>query len=277
MKKLLILVLALAIILLAGCGGTAVTEDPAAATEAAETPEQVPDTTPEPADLTISAAASLTDVLTEIGNDYMAEFTNVTLTFNFGSSGTLQTQIEEGAPADVFLSAAQKQMDALAEKDLIIADTRRNLLVNKVVLIVPANSDKGITSFEDVATDKVTVAAIGGENVPVGDYAREVFTTLGTLDTVLAKASLGSDVRQVLSWVESGDADCGIVYATDAATTGGVTIVAEAPEGSHKAIVYPGAVIADSANADAAQAFLDYLSSPAAAAKFEAAGFTIAG
>jgi molybdate transport system substrate-binding protein len=207
----------------------------------------------------------------------MAEFTNVTLTFNFGSSGTLQTQIEEGAPADVFLSAAQKQMDALAEKDLIIADTRRNLLVNKVVLIVPANSDKGITSFEDVATDKVTVAAIGGENVPVGDYAREVFTTLGTLDTVLAKASLGSDVRQVLSWVESGDADCGIVYATDAATTGGVTIVAEAPEGSHKAIVYPGAVIADSANADTAQAFLDYLSSPAAAAKFEAAGFTIAG
>ncbi len=145
----------------------------------------------------------LTDVLQQIAEIYKNYSPNVTVTFSFGSSGTLQTQIEEGAPADLFVSAAQKQMDALAEKNLIAADTRKDLLVNKVVLIVPANSTADIKSFEDVVTDKVKMVGVGESSVPVGQYAEEVFTTLGVWDQVKAKANFGTDVRQVLSWVES--------------------------------------------------------------------------
>ena len=231
---------------------------------------------PDPVELYISAAASLTDVIEEIGTAYMAANKHVTLFYNFDSSGKLQTQIEEGAPADVFLSAAQTQMNNLAEKDLIDASTRLDLLINKVVLVLPVDSDADITSFEDVTTDKVTMVAIGGETVPVGQYTQEIYTFLGTWEQVQAKANLGENVRAVLAWVETGDVDCGIVYATDAYSTDLVKIVAEAPAGSHKPVVYPGAVIKDSANPAEAKAFLDYLSTPDAASAFEAAGFSIA-
>ncbi len=227
-------------------------------------------------ELNVFAAASLTESLTQIADLYKAAQPDVVLTFNFDSSGTLQTQIESGAAADVFLSAAQKQMNALEEGGYILDGTRKDLLNNKVVLIVPEGSTLGLKSFEDVAGDAVKLVALGNSDVPVGQYAQEVFTTLGSWDAISAKASLGANVKEVLSQVESGAVDCGVVYATDAATAKGVTMVAEAPEGSHKPVVYPGAVLKSSANADAALAFLDFLSTPDAAKVFELAGFTMA-
>lgn len=264
MKKLAALLLSLVLVftLLAACrdnSGGWQSSEPAKSTE-----------------LYIQAAASLTDVITELSKAYMDENGHVTIITNFGSSGTLQTQIEEGVPADVFLSAAQKQMNALEEKGLIDVSTRLDLLVNKVVLIVPADSDIDLASFEDVTTDKVSMMAIGDETVPVGQYTEEIYTYLGAWDEVKAKANLGTDVRSVLTWVESGDVDCGIVYATDAASSELVKVVAEAPEGSHQPVVYPGAVLSGSENPNEAKAFLDYLSTDAAVRAFEAAGFTMA-
>jgi molybdate transport system substrate-binding protein len=227
-------------------------------------------------ELNVFAAASLTESLTKISELYSAVQPDVTLSFNFDSSGTLQTQIESGAAADLFISAAKKQMDALEEGGYLLEGTRKNLLNNKVVLIVPEGSTLGLKSFEDVAGDAVKLVALGNSDVPVGQYAQEVFTTLGSWDAISAKASLGANVKEVLSQVASGSVDCGVVYATDAATAKGVTVVAEAPEGSHKPVVYPGAALKDSANADAAKAFLDYLTTPDAVAAFEAVGFAMA-
>ena len=228
------------------------------------------------AELTVFAAASLTESLTAIGQAYGAANPNVKLSFNFDSSGTLEKQIESGAAADVFLSAAKKQMDALADGGYLLDGTRKNLLTNKVVLIVPEGSALGLKAFPDVAGDAVKLVALGNADMPVGQYTQDVFTTLGLWDDVSAKASLGSNVKEVLSQVESGAVDCGVVYATDAATAKGVTVAAEAPEGSHKPVVYPGAVLKSSASADAAKAFLTYLSTPDAVAAFTAAGFTMA-
>lgn len=276
MKRTAILALLLALMLFAcACAAPAPEATPTPVPTIAATPEPAPEPTPEPVELFVSAAASLTDVLAEIAEGYKAVAPHVTLTFNFDSSGTLQTQIEEGAPADIFFSAAQKQMTALKEKGLTMDDTIKNMLVNKVVLIVPANSDKQITSFEDVTTDKVKLIAIGEASVPVGQYTEDIYTTLGTWDAVKAKANFGTNVRAVLAWVESGDVDCGIVYATDAATTDLVKVVAEAPKGNHKPVVYPAAVLKNASHPEEAKAFLDYLSGPEAVAVFEAAGFAI--
>lgn len=229
-----------------------------------------------PVELYVLAAASLTDVMAEIAESYKEVAPNVEITFVFDSSGTLQAQIEAGAPADVFVSAAQKQMNALEEGGLIKAESRVDLLVNKVVLILPAGSSLALDSFEDVATDLVRMAAIGEESVPVGQYTQAIYEHLGSWDAVRQKANLGQNVRAVLAWVESGDVDCGIVYATDAASTDGVKIVAEAPEGSHAPVIYPAAVAESTTNAEAAQAFLDYLSGDTARELFIAAGFTMA-
>lgn len=277
-----LLTLVLTFALLCGCSASAQTEEPTAApAEATEapveaTPSEAPEAAAEPVELFVSAAASLTDVLAEIAESYKAVAPNVTLTFTFDSSGTLQTQIEEGAPADVFVSAAKKQMNALNEKGLVVSDSIKDLLVNKVVLIVPAASTLDITSFEDVATDKVSLVAIGESSVPVGQYTEEIYTNLGTWDAVKAKANFGTNVRAVLGWVESGDVDCGIVYATDAAASGDkVRVICSAPEGSHKPVIYPAAVLANTAHPAEAQAFVDYLSSADAVAAFEAAGFAM--
>ncbi|MCL2260580.1 MAG: molybdate ABC transporter substrate-binding protein [Fibromonadales bacterium] len=224
--------------------------------------------------LNIFAAASLTEALNEIATLYNAATPNITLHFNFDSSGKLQTQIENGAEADVFLSAGQKQMDALSGK-FIDSTTRKNLLTNKVVLIVPQNSTKSISSFEDVLTDKVSLIALGNSSVPVGQYSEEIFTSLNGWDKVSAKASLGSNVKEVLSQVESSSIDCGVVYSTDAATAKNVKVVAYAPEGSHKPVVYPVAALKGSKNPKEAQAFLEFLSSPQAKAVFEKIGFEI--
>jgi molybdate transport system substrate-binding protein len=291
MKKIIatMLVSLMSLSLLAGCTSKDTADTNAAAEQSseevkeeaqpAETTKEAEETTTEEAEaveLTVLAAASLTDVTKELADLYKEIAPNVTLTFSYGASGALQTQIEEGAPADLFLSAATKQMDALEEGKLLLDGTKKELLINKVVLISPKDSTLGLTSFEEVGTDKVKTIALGEpESVPVGQYSEEVFTSLGILDTVKAKANYGSDVKQVLTWVESGEVDCGVVYSTDAIISDKVSIVCEAPEGNHKDIIYPAAVIQSSTHPDEAKAFLDFLSTDDAAKAFEKYGFTM--
>ncbi|MBE5864053.1 MAG: molybdate ABC transporter substrate-binding protein [Lachnospiraceae bacterium] len=228
----------------------------------------------EKAELTILAAASLTDVCNELKTMYEREHSNVTLTFSYAGSGALQTQIEEGAPADLFISAAKKQMNALKEKNLMKEDTICNLLENKVVLIVPKDGKLELTSFEDVKKDTVTMIGIGEvESVPAGQYAKKIFTNLGLWETVEAKANFGTDVRTVLGWVETSAVSCGVVYATDAYSTDLVKIVAEAPEGSCDPVIYPAGVVASSKNITTAEAFLAFLKSDEAMKVFKDYGF----
>ena len=226
-------------------------------------------------EISVLAAASLTDVLTELANNYKTE-TGTTVTFSFASSGALQTQIEAGSPADIFFSAAQKQMDALQEKDLIDNDTRKDLLENKVVLISPTNSNLNIKSFTDMTNANVTKIGLGEpKSVPVGQYSEEILSNLSILDTVKQKAVYGSDVRNVLSWVRTGEVDCGIVYATDAQIANDINIIAEAPEGTHKKVIYPIAIVKSSANKEEAKKFIDYISNDKAAEAFKNYGFTV--
>ena len=289
MKKIvgMVLVLCMALVLV-GCGSpnTAPSGKPVATEASSAAPDKTDDPTPteEPLELTIAAAASLTDVTMEIVEAYKAEAPNTKLTITYGASGALQTQIEQGAPVDIFMSAAAKQMDALEEGGLLLDGSRTNLLENKVVLILPADSklalasinDLSITSFEDLAKDRITVAIGDPASVPAGQYAEEVLTSLGIKDKVLAKANLGTDVRQVLTWVENGEVDAGIVYATDAATTDKVQVVCEAPADSVKRIIYPVAILKASAYTEAAQSFIDFLKTPDVAALFEKYGFIMA-
>lgn len=268
---------ALSLSMFAGCSSApaaSAQENSTAASAVSAASEAVSSQPKESTELFISAAASLTDVLKELSTAYSAKEPDVKLTFTFGASGALQTQIEEGAPSDIFLSAAQKQMDALDKKSLLLDGTRKDLLINKVTLITPKGSTKDIKSFDDINTDKVKKIALGEpKSVPVGQYSEEIFTYLKCLDAVKKKAVYGSDVRQVLTWVESGDVDCGIVYATDAATSDKILVVAEAPQESHTPVVYPAAVLKSSKNADAAKAFLAFLSSDEAKTLFVKYGF----
>ena len=209
----------------------------------------------------IVAAASMTDAVKEIGANYEKQHPDVKLMYNFGSSGALQSQIEQGAPADVFISAAQKQMNALEEENLIDKATRKDLLENKVVLIVPKDSTLVLDDFAAAATDKVSKIALGEpKSVPVGQYSEEIFTNLNVWADIKAKAVYASDVRQVLSWVETGEVDCGVVYATDAAISDKVKVLLEAPAGTHKPVVYPAAMVGSSKNPEIAKDFLAYLS-----------------
>jgi molybdate transport system substrate-binding protein len=268
-------------LLVTGCAGGAADQpagSPSTASDGgASAPSEPSQEATEPAapvELIIGAAASLTLPLTEIADNYMADHPNVTIKLNFASSGNLQTQIENGAPTDIFFSAATKQMTALEDQDLILDGSRVELLRNEIVLIVPADSALGLDAFEDAASDAVTSVAVGDPaSVPAGQYAEQAFTFLGIWDAVSAKAVLGSDVKQVLSWVSTAEADCGVVFKTDAISDGGVRIIAMAPDGSHNAVVYPVAVVKASAQPDAAAAFIEYLKTDAATAVFEANGF----
>lgn len=225
-----------------------------------------------PDGLTIAAAASLKDAMAEISKSY----TKTSLVFTYGSSGALQTQIEQGAPVDIFMSAAEKQMDALDTGKLLLDGTRSDLLANKLVLIVPADSKLGLTGFAGLGEDKVAKVALGEpKSVPAGQYAETVLTSLNILDKVKAKANYGTDVRQVLTWVESGDVDAGVVYATDAKVSTKVKVVAEAPADIAPKITYPVAVLASSKLADDAKDFLAYLKSDEAVKVFEKYGFTV--
>ncbi len=254
--------------------GASASDSGASAPSESQDAEEPPEETDAPVELIIGAAASLTLPLTEIAGNYMADHPNVTIKLSFASSGNLQTQIENGAPTDIFFSAATKQMAALEDQDLILDGSRVDLLRNEIVLIVPADSALGLAAFEDAASDAVTSVAVGDPaSVPAGQYAEQTFTFLNIWDAVSAKAVLGSDVKQVLSWVSTAEADCGVVYKTDAVSDGGVKIVASAPDGSHNAVTYPVAVVKASAQPDAAAAFIDYLKTDAATAVFEASGF----
>ena len=169
-------------------------------------------------------------------------------------------------------------MDALEKAGELAEGTRKNLLENEVVLIVPNDSDKNISNFNDLTNENIQHVALGEpKGVPVGQYSEEILNKLGILDAVKAKAVYGSDVRQVLAWTESGEADCGIVYATDAAVSDKVKVAATAPADSHKPVIYPAAVIKDSKNIDAAKKFLDFTSSDTAKKIFEKYGFKVVG
>ena len=225
------------------------------------------------ADLTISAAISLKDSLDEITRLYHAESPDVTVHANYGASGTLQRQIEEGAPVDIFVSASPNQMDALEAKGLVLAGTRRNLVENTVVLIVPKGKTN-VAGFADLTHSDVKNVAIGEpRTVPAGKYAQETLTHLGLYDQLKRKFVLAKDVRQVLTFVATGDADAGIVYATDAKISDQVTVVATAPEDSHSPVIYPAAILKSSKNPDAAKALLDFFAGAKAREVFEKYGF----
>ncbi len=228
-----------------------------------------------PITLTISAAASLKDAMEEIKELYTKEHSNVTINYNFGSSGALQKQIEQGAPADAFLSAGKKQMETLKTKNLIIEDTYKDLLKNEVVLVVPKDAPEGL-DFTKLADDKVKKIGLGEtKSVPAGQYGKEVLDYLKIFDKISSKVVYGKDVREVLAWVETGNVDAGIVYKTDAKISDKVKIVAEAPQGSHKDIVYPEAIVKDSKNIDAAKEFLEFLSKEEVTKIFEKYGFGV--
>jgi molybdate transport system substrate-binding protein len=227
------------------------------------------------ATLTVSAAASLRDALVEIETDYKQSHGKIAFANNFGPSGTLAAQIDQGAPVDVFISAAAKPMDELAAKGLIVTGTRRNLLRNTLVLIAPLDSK--LHDFQGLRDKSIRVIALGDPvSVPAGEYGKQSLLSLHLWDQLQAKLVLGKDVRQVLTYVETGNADAGLTYATDALTSTKVHVIATAPDSSHDPIVYPAAVVKGSRNETAARAFIDYLASPAVQATFRKRGFTIA-
>ncbi|NLB88647.1 MAG: molybdate ABC transporter substrate-binding protein [Syntrophomonadaceae bacterium] len=222
--------------------------------------------------LTIAAAASLVDALNEIKAIYNEEKPNIALTFNFAGSGTLQKQIEQGAPVDIFISAGQAQMDPLVEKGLVIDESLVNLLGNELVLI--AKEDSLITSFEDLTTDKVQKISIGTpETVPAGKYAKETLISMNIWDKIESKIVMANDVRQVLTFVETENVDAGLVYSSDATQGRGIKVVAAAPADSCEPIVYPMAIIADSKHADEAADFQEFLLSDKAMEVFVKYGF----
>ena len=260
-------------LLLSACGGSAASSQAASASSEAAASSEA---SGESVQLTVFAAASLTETLNEIAEQYKTVAPNVELVFNFDSSGTLKTQIEEGADCDLFLSAAQKQMNALQDEDLINADTRIDLLENKVVLAVPEGNPADIQSFEDIGTDKCKLVALGNDDVPVGSYSVEILTNLGILDELESgnKITYGSNVKEVTTQVKEDAADCGIVYATDAYSAG-LETVDEATADECRQVIYPAALTASTAHAEEAQAFLDYLTTDDAAAIFESVGFAM--
>lgn len=288
MRRIAVLSLTLALALgLTACGdgiaGTA--ESPAVngGTPAAET--AAPQA--EPVEVVVFAAASLEATLTEIADMYKEVAPQVTLTFNFDSSGTLRTQIKEGAVCDLFLSAGQSQMDDLEAgrneegADFVYSDTRIDFVENKVVLAVPDDNPAGIETFSDLATDKLSLLCIGNDDVPVGAYSLEILNTLGIdvaqLETD-GRVTYASNVTEVANQVKEGTVDCGIIYATDAYTYE-LTIVDQAAADMCSQVIYPAAVMKSGSGETtraAAQAFLDYLHTDEnAIAVLENVGFTV--
>ena len=257
-KKLGLLALALTAGMLAGCGSE----------QAAESSDGQDAVT---GAITVSAAASLTDVLNELAQTFQEEYPGTEVSFTFGGSGALQTQIQEGAPVDLFFSAAESNMDALEEQGLIDAATRKDVLQNEIVLIAP-QGETAVTSFETILDSEPQIALGEAESVPAGKYAQEIFTNLGIWGDVKSHAVFASNVREVLAWVEAGEADCGVVYATDAKTSDAVQVVCNAPADGPQ-VLYPAAV-KDCANPEGAQAFLDFLTSEEAGEVFASYGFT---
>ena len=224
----------------------------------------------------ISAAASLKNVFDEkLIPMFEEKYPGVKIVPTYASSGDLQSQIENGLETDIFISASNKQMNALVEEDLIDNETNVQMLENKVVLIVPKDSDLNITSFEDLKDVNGTIAIGDPESVPAGQYAKEVLTNLGIWDVLESKLSYGTDVTSVLNQVAEGSADCGIVYATDAQSNPDVKVVCEAPEDAlDTPVIYPIAMT-NGTHSDAAKLFYDFLQSQEAKDVFTQYGFTI--
>ncbi|SOB99763.1 molybdate transport system substrate-binding protein [Ureibacillus xyleni] len=227
-------------------------------------------------ELVISAATSLQDALAPIQKMYEEENTNVKLTFNFGSSGTLQKQILQGAPVDLFFSAAKNQFEELVEKGEIHDTESVDLLKNKLVLITPKDSQFKIKDFESLKQLDTARISIGTpETVPAGFYAKETLTNLGLWEVLEGKIVFAKDVRQVLSYVETKNVEVGIVYATDARNSEKVNIIATASKSLHTPIIYPVGILKDSKEHVAAKDFLTFLQSEEALKQFEKYGFTI--
>lgn len=234
---------------------------------------------PEPAQanttLLISAAASLKDALEDIKPLYQRTRPSVNLTFNFGASGALLQQIEQGAPADIFISAAKKQMDTLEQKGALVPGTRTNLANNKLVLIVP-NGSRAVTSLMSLKKSEIKRIAMGEpRSVPAGQYAEQVLQKLNLWNDVKPKLVYANNVRQVLAMVESGNADAGLVYTTDAKISSKVKTVVTADEAYHAPIVYPMAVLKSSKNIDTAKSLVQYLSGGEAKGVLRKYGFIV--
>ena len=237
----------------------------------------------------VFAAASMTETLTQIKDLYEEANPDITLTYNFDSSGTLKTQIEEGADCDVFISAGQKQMNELdisvgEEKnpdqlDFVKEDSRIDLLENKVALVVPEGNPKGIESFDglaDLLKDGEVLLAMGNSDVPVGQYTQKILAYYELNEEELANAgkiTYGTNVKEVTTQVVEGSVDCGVVYGTDAFSAG-LPVIDSASAEMCGQVIYPAAVMKNSANPEAAQAFLDYLTGDEAMAVFEGVGFS---
>lgn len=209
-------------------------------------------------ELLVSAAISLKEPLQEIGARFEHDHPDVKVAFNLGASGVLQQQIEQGAPVDVYVSAALKQMDGLEAKGLIVPESRRTLAMNAVVLVTPAASRSHLLAFKDLTKPEAKLIAIGNpQTVPAGEYARAILTSLGLWDTLQPRLILTANVRQTLAYVVRGEVDAGLVYATDAQRAGeAVRVVAVAPEGSHPPVQYPIAVLKASQQPALATAFV---------------------
>lgn len=275
MKRQMAVVMAACVI--AGCSA----KNPEAAKTAAVTTQAAQ----ESVELIVFAAASMTETMTRIAEMYKEVEPNVEIVYTFDSSGTLKTQIQEGADCDIFISAAQKQMNQLDKTadpsvnreglDFVLKGSRFNLVENKVVLAVPDDNLAGIQSYEDLGTDKVKLVCLGNDDVPVGAYSAEILTGLGILDRLEAdsKITYGSNVKEVTTQVKEGSVDCGIIYATDAFAAG-LTVVDEADKDQCRQVIYPAAVLNISKNQQEARAFLEYLTTDECGAVFEEAGFS---
>ena len=269
---------------LTACGGAASSTAASVASSAAASSQAA-----QSVELIVFAAASLTETLTAIGETYSAENPGVTFRFNFDSSGTLKTQIQEGADCDLFISAGQKQMNQLditasadVNKDgldFVDADSRVNLLENKVVLCVPEGSDKGIDSFDALAEHlkaQDILFCMGNSDVPVGQYTQKILAYYDLDEEALAAAGVityGSNVKEVTTQISEGSVDAGVVYCTDAYSAG-LTPVDEATAEMCGQVIYPAAVLKAAPNAEAAREFLAYLQTDRAATVFEGVGFT---
>ena len=269
---------------LTACGGAASSTAASVASSAAASSQAA-----QSVELIVFAAASLTETLTAIGETYSAENPGVTFRFNFDSSGTLKTQIQEGADCDLFISAGQKQMDQLDiiasadvnkdRLDFVDSDTRVDLLENKVVLCVPEGSDKGIDSFDALAEHlkaQDILFCMGNSDVPVGQYTQKILAYYDLDEEALAAASVityGSNVKEVTTQISEGSVDAGVVYCTDAYSAG-LTPVDEATAEMCGQVIYPAAVLKAAPNAEAAREFLAYLQTDRAATVFEGVGFT---
>ncbi len=240
-----------------------------------ESLEKVNKETKEPVTLFIAAASSMQRSLEDINIAFQEKYPHISLESTYDSSGKLQTQIEEGLEADLFLSAGMKQMKALKDNKLVDENSVIELLENKIVLIIPYGIESNVSSFHTILNAE-NIAIGDPESVPAGQYAKEILTYLGCYEKVLEKASLGTNVTEVLNWVAEGSADVGIVYATDAASTDQVVVIGYAPEDSLKEpVIYPIGIVSTSKNKEVANLYLEFLQSDECQTIFETYGFLV--